>query len=783
MEVYKAKIRIEKLRGEIERHQELYHVFDAPEISDAAYDSLMEELLALEREFPEFDSPTSPSKRVGGAPLSEFVKVRHDVEQRSFDDAFDFGEMKKWEERNGKMLEKSGIDARDIVYDCELKIDGLKIVLTYERGVLVRAATRGDGVVGEDVTENIRTVRSVPLRLSEPIDGIFGGEIWLSKKELSRINAERKKDGQPLFANTRNAAAGSIRQLDSKVTAKRKLDSFVYDVEKMTNDKLQMTSDGGRMTNEEPVRNASHNDAGGLRTTNSGTHASHTQTGELELLKQLGFKVNPEFRLCKNLQEVEKYYEEWGKKRADLEYEIDGIVVKIESLKWQETLGATGKAPRWGIAYKFPAEEVSTVVESIEVQVGRTGALTPVAHVRPVRVAGSTVSRATLHNEDEIHRLDVRVGDTVILRKAGDVIPEIVRILPNFRTGKEKIFHMPKTCPACGSPVSRRSIGLHGRTPSPHPAPFRVRKGAGSSPRAGEQESLSAAHYCANPDCAAAEKEKIIHAVGRKGFDIAGFGEKVSAQLFEEGLVSDISDIFELKEGDLSPLSRFAEKSAEKLVSAIRKSRKISFPKFLFALGIRHVGEEGAFLITKTINSEQLTINKEQGMKREQKELGINPSVDGKELGVGVKHGNIKNIADIIRVFPEISAEEWASIKGIGEKAGESLAKWFGDAKNIERLRKMERLGVEVVFEKQETLSPSSMIAGKTFVLTGELVRFTRDEAKDMIRKKGGDVSSSVSKKTDFVVAGEHPGSKIEKAKELGVRVLNEEKFVEMMEG
>lgn len=736
MDLKETKDRVEKLRRELERHRKLYHSLDAPEIADAAYDSLMEELLSLERQFPQFDSPSSPSKRVGGAPLAVFVKVRHEVEQRSFDDAFDASEMRTWEERNDKILEKSGADNQEYSYDCELKIDGLKIVLTYEQGVLTRAATRGDGMIGEDVTANIRTIASVPLRLAEPIDIVVGGEVWLSKKELARINAERERDGLPRFANTRNAAAGSIRQLDSTVVAKRRLDSFVYDIEKISNPPV-----GGQFSISRNIPKA--------------------QTGELELLRQLGFKVNPEFRVCKNLEEVERYYEEWGKKRVHLEYEIDGIVVKIESLELQETLGATGKAPRWGIAYKFPAEEVTTLVESIAVQVGRTGALTPVAHLSPVQVAGSTVSRATLHNEDEIRRLDVRVGDTVILRKAGDVIPEIVRVLENFRTGKEKEFHMPKMCPACGSPVSRIPIGQeklkmkndHAYGQAGKKIDIQTSRVESREQRAG---TMSAAHYCTNSKCSATEREKIIHAVGRKGFDIAGFGEKIVEQLFEEGLVSDMSDIFELKEGDLLPLDRFAEKSAEKLVVAIEKSRKIAFPKFLFALGIRHVGEENAFLITKTISNDQSSI-------------------------FNFQHSRIQNLTDIIRVFPMVSAEEWVSVKGIGEKVGESLASWFGDAKNLDRLRKMERLGVEVTFEKVQATPELSPIAGRTFVLTGELSRFTRDEAKDMIRKKGGDVSSSVSKKTNFVVAGESPGSKLDKAKDLGVKVLNEEEFAEMM--
>ena len=716
-----AKDRIEKLRSEIHRHQRLYHALDAPEISDAAYDSLVAELVDLEEKFPEFDSPESPSRRVGSAPIDAFSKVRHEVEQRSFDDAFDPADMRKWEERNRKLLEKSEFASESVLYDCELKIDGLKIVLTYEKGSLVRAATRGDGLVGEDVTHNIRTISSIPLRLDFLVDAILGGEVWLPKKELDRINAERADEGQPLFANTRNAAAGSLRQLDSRVTAGRKLSSFMYDIQRIGN----IPEEFG-----------------------TGAVGAKTQTEELALLKRLGFRVNPESRICRNLDDVEAYYREWSGRRNELDYEIDGVVVKIESLRQQDLLGATGKAPRWGIAYKFPAEEVSTVVESISVQVGRTGALTPVAHLRPVHVAGSTVSRATLHNEDEIRRLDIRMGDTVIIRKAGDVIPEVVRVLENFRTGGEREFHMPKCCPSCGASVSRVALGRSGKNPS---------------------EVQSAAHYCTNPNCAATEKERIIHAVGRKGFDIAGFGEKVSEQLFEAGIVADIFDVFELEEGDLEPLERFAEKSARNLAEAIRKSRIVPFPKFLFALGIRHIGEETAFLIGRSLTNGELSekISEEMTMSKK-----MNPAVRAR-----VEH---LTLSDIIRIFPKISAEEWASVKGIGEKAGSSLSEWFGNDRNKIGLEKMERLGVRVVFDEEPVVSASasSLVFGKTFVLTGELERFTRDEAKDMIRKKGGNVASSVSKNTDFLLVGANPGSKLEKARDLGVRVLDERDFL-----
>lgn len=750
--------KLTRLRKEIMRHQHQYHALDAPEISDAAYDSLMTELLALEATHPEFDDPASPSKRVGGKPLSAFQKVRHVVAQLSFDDAFDSDELKKWDERNRRMLEKLKAVPKTFSYDCELKIDGLKIVLTYEMGILKQAATRGDGTVGEDVTENIRTIRSIPLSLTEPIDIVVSGEAWLPKEELSRINGERVAAELPKFANTRNAAAGSIRQLDSKVTASRRLDSFIYSIET-----LEVGS--GKLDSH-----ASHSSS-----LTSSPSRPTSQTESLVLLKKLGFQVNPHFQECRSLENIEQYYTEWSKRRAELPYDLDGIVVKINSLEVQSVLGVTGKSPRWGIAYKFPAEEVSTVVEGIHVQVGRTGVLTPVAHLSPVRVAGSTVSRATLHNEDEIRRLDIRIGDTVILRKAGDVIPEIVRVMDSLRNGKEKVFHMPKKCPVCGSLIERRNIGV---------------MKADSSHQVGDQGILSAAHYCSNPSCYAAEREQVIHFVSRKGFDIEGLGEKIVMQLIDEGLIENAADIFALTEGDLKPLERFAEKSASKLIEAIHTSKIIAFPKFLFALGIRHVGEETAYLIAKVlqvndqeiirqlankrqtgstepgiINKKQLTTNKEQGT--------------GDDLGKLL--GRVRSLDDVIHVFPAVSADEWASIKGIGEKAGESLSVWFGNKGNIDRLKKMQKLGVKITFESSPLTEAELLFAGKTFVLTGELSRFTRDEAKDMIRKKGGSVSSSVSQKTDYVVAGKDPGSKLEKAESLGVKVLDEAGFVGMI--
>lgn len=703
MDKTEAKNRIEKLRAEVERHRQLYHMNDAPEISDEAYDSLFHELLALEAEYPEFASKMSPTVRVGGAPLEKFQKVRHASRQWSFDDVFDFSELTAWGERNIRLLEKaqagSGEALRtDSGYVCELKIDGLKIVLTYERGELVLGATRGDGEIGEEVTANLRTIRSIPLRLTEPVDITVVGEAWLAHAELERINRERTGAGEPPFANVRNAAAGSIRQLDSKVTAKRNLESFIYDI-----DRLKIQDTRYRIQGKE------------------GEGMPGTQFEELRLLEKLGFRVNKEYRLCKTLDEVQKYYEEWIEKRHELPYALDGIVIKVNGRTEQEALGYTGKSPRFGIAYKFPAEEATTVVSDITVQVGRTGVLTPVAHLRPVRIAGSLVSRATLHNQDEIVRLGLRIGDTAVIRKAGDVIPEVVSVVANLRTGNEREFRMPERCPACGGPVRRLAIG-------------------------GKEGAESAALYCINPTCFAVEQEKIIHAVGRKGFDIEGLGEKVVAQLIDEGLVADLSDIFELTEGDLVPLERFAEKKAAKSIAGIQNAKRVPLEKFIFALGIRHVGEESSRLVAR------LAAQK-----------------------------NIRDLDDLIATFPRVTHEEWMAADGFGEKSAESLKQWFSDASHVAMLRKMKASGVEITVPAASEGEREGVFSGKTVVVTGGLRRFTRDEAEDMIRRGGGRAASSVSAKTDFVVAGAKAGSKLGRARELGVRVLNEEEFLDMI--
>lgn len=704
----KAVNRIEKLRKEINIHRYLYHVKDAPQIADEVYDSLFKELEELEENFPELIVSTSPTQRVGAEPLKKFKKIVHKEKQWSFDDVFGFDELFAWEEKIKRMIEKSKLqvtsyDLQNLEYVCELKIDGLKMILEYEKGVFVRGATRGDGKIGEDITHNLRTINSIPLELNEKIDGIFVGECWLGKGELERINRERKEKNLAVFANTRNAAAGTVRQLDSKIAAERKLDSFVYSVDFLETGKISSQSD------------------------------------ELEKLMDLGFKVNENFAICKDIKEIQNFYEKYSKIRNTLEYELDGIVIKVNSKEIQKTLGYTGKSPRWGVAYKFPAEKVTTVVEDIVLQVGRTGALTPVAHLSPVRVAGSTVSRATLHNEDEIRRLDVKIGDTVVIQKAGDIIPEVIEVILNLRNGTEKTFSMPKNCPICGGAVERKVIGNQSSVTCKEEKKNQLQVTGYKLP------DLSAAHYCTNPKCFAIEKENIIHFVSKKGFNIDGLGEKIVEQLMSEGIISTMADIFELKKGDLEPLERFAEKSADNLIDAIEASRKISFEKFLYSLGIRHVGEETAILISKNIKE-----------------------VAGEE---------IQNLGDFINSFSKLSRENWINIKGLGEKAVNSIFEWFSEENNIEHLEKMIKAGVEVKFEKDSEKIESSELSGKTFVLTGELSSFTRDEAKDIIRRKGGEISSSVSKKTSYIVVGENPGSKYEKAKSLGVEILDEEDF------
>jgi len=687
----KIKKRVENLRKIIEKHNYLYYVMDTPEIEDTAYDSLVLELQKLEKEYPSLKTETSPTQRVGGEPLKEFKKVRHRVPQWSFNDAFSQEDIKDFDERVRNFLRKSSHFAKasrdeDIHphYTCELKIDGLKIVLSYKKGELIMAATRGDGVVGEDVTNNIKTIVSIPLKLLKPIDIIVEGEVWLGKNNFEKINKERKKKEEILFANPRNAAAGTLRQLDPKIVAERKLDSFIYDL---------------AQSKETP----------------------DSQIEELQYLQTLGFKVNKNFKLCQDIEEVIGYWKSWhlptgqagGRQEAKKDkedYLIDGVVVKINETKYQNLLGYTGKAPRFAIAFKFPAEQVTTVVLDIVLQVGRTGVLTPVAHLRPVLVAGSTVSRATLHNEDEIKRLDVRIGDTVILQKAGDIIPDIVSVVKDMRTGKEKQFIWPMKVADCG--------------------------GDGST----ERMTGEAAWRCKNKNSFIQKKRKFYHFAGKQAFDIDGLGPKIIGALLDAELISGYDDVFTLKKGDLLALPRFAEKSVDNLLNSIEKAKNVNLPRLIISLSISNVGEETAYLLSNEFES--------------------------------------------IERLKEAKIERLEKIEGIGPIVARSIIDWFKSKENIKQLGKLLRY---ISITREAQVSPStgsgqkSKIFGKTFVLTGTLPSMSRDEAKEKIRSLGGNISSSISKETDFVVAGESPGSKYKKALELGVRVLDGQEFKKLI--
>jgi len=664
--------RVEKLKAVINHHRYLYHVKDKQEMSDAALDSLKHELYQLEQKYPELTSADSPTQRVGGTPLDKFEKIKHVVPQWSFEDAFSADEIREFDAKVKRMLEKSlrgGVSQSvpdKLQYTCELKIDGFKIVLTYEKGILQSAATRGDGKVGENVTKNAKTIESIPLKLEKEVDIVVEGEIWMGRKDFEKLNKQREKDGQPLYANPRNVAAGSIRQLDPKIAASRKLDCFCYDL------------------------------------TKANFGLSKTQLEELELLKSLGFKVNPYFKLCNGVEEVVKFWEGWYDKKDKTDYWVDGVVVKLNDTKWQEKLGYTGKAPRFAIALKFPAEQTTTVVEDIGIQVGRTGVLTPVAHLKPVLIAGSTVSRATLHNKEEIERLGVRIGDTVIIHKAGDIIPNVVEVLKDFRTGKEKKFKMPEQCPICGSNV--------------------------------KQDEGSPLVRCSNKKCAVQHRRALHYFVSKNAFDIDGLGPKVIDALIDNGLVQDASDLFDLKEGDVEPLERFAEKSAENLIKAINDRRKISFERFLIALGILHVGERTA--------------------------------------------QDLVNVFATLEDLQKANLEELEEIENIGGIVAKSVFDWFRNEDNKKFLNKLLNR-VEIIYEKKKK---GTKLAGKKFVLTGTLETMSRDQAKEKIENLGGYVVGTVSAKTDFVVAGENPGLKYDSAQKLGVKIVGEKEFLGMVE-
>jgi len=691
--------RLEKLKAAIEKYRYEYHVLDRAGISEAALDSLKHELVEIETKYPELVTPDSPSQRVAGQPLPEFKKVTHKVPQWSFNDAFSPEEMVEFDARTKRFL-KGGSGAAGTIptYTAEHKIDGLKIVVEYRGGLLFQAATRGDGKVGEDVTENVRTIESMPLKLTRPVDIIVEGEVWMPKSQLAVLNKARLKAGEEPFANPRNVAAGSIRQLDPKIAASRKLNSFIYYIAKFDAAK------------------------------NVGVDAKKlsTQHGSLEFLRELGFKVNPYFKHCKNIEEVVAYWREWQKKMPKQDYLADGVVVKVDELDLQEALGYTGKAPRWGIAFKFPAEQVTTVLEDIVFQVGRTGVVTPVAHLKPVSVAGSTVSRATLHNEDEIKRLDVRIGDTVILQKAGDVIPDIVSVVLELRPKNSKPFVWPTHVAACAidgagaDGVSDADAGRIERVPG------------------------EAAWRCVSRNSYAQVKRRFYHFVSKHCFDIDGLGPKIIDVLLDQNLISTFDDIFTLKRGDLLALPRFAEKSVDNLLASVEKARFVTLPRFLAGLSIPQVGEETAFDIARHF-------------------------------------GTIEKIG-------EAKFEEIETIYGVGPVVARAVFDWFRVSANKKLVANLLK---EVKIEKMlaavtagagaSAAKQNEKITGKTFVFTGTMPTLERIAAEEMVRNLGGNASSSVSKKTDYLVAGENAGSKLTKAESLGVKIIDEAEFLKLI--
>ncbi|MBT5337680.1 NAD-dependent DNA ligase LigA [Candidatus Falkowbacteria bacterium] len=672
------KIRLEKLKDQLRETDHAYYTLDEPVMSDAARDSLKDEIEKIEIQFPDLVTSDSPTQRIGGRALGKFKKVQHEIKKFSLDDVFVYDEVREFDARVKRFLKLKADE--QIEYICELKIDGLNMSFHYEKGVFKRAVTRGDGIFGEDVTHTVKTIKSLPLKLREPVDIEVGAEVFMPTKSFERLNSKTSETSKN-FANPRNAAAGTVRQLDPKVAADRDLDIFCWAVYSL------------KHKNTESTENT----------------IIKTQSQMLELMQKLGFKINLEYKTFQGIEAAIKFCESWHDKREKLKYEIDGIAIKVNRLDWQIRLGRASKYVRWATAYKFPAEEATSVVEDIVWQVGRTGALTPVAHLKPVLVAGSTVSRATLHNIDELNRKDVRIGDTVILRKAGDIIPEIIKPLLKLRSGKEKKVKAPTNCPICHSEVERKE---------------------------GE-----AAIRCTNSKCFAQDKERLTHFVSRKGFDIDGFGTKIVEQLMSEGMITSLSDIFELKSGDLQTLERFAEKSADNLIQAIENSKSISLEKLIFALGVRHIGEETASLLANEFSA--------------------------------------RTIVDFIEKIKKAKLENLAEIEGIGQKVAQAVYDYFHQAENFQQLERLQELGV--VITRRETPRAVPGLSGKTFVLTGGLEGLSREEAKTLIKAAGGKVSSSVSSRTDYVVAGEDPGSKLKKAQELKIDILNENKFLKLV--
>ena len=684
-----AKKRIEKLRIEIARLREAYHIKDDPSVSDDIYDSLSRELKVILKEYPEFIDPNAPENRVGGKALNKFVKVHHVKRMLSLNDAFSCDELYEWETRIKKLLPVG----KKFTYFCEVKFDGLAVSLIYKKGIFIRGTTRGDGFIGEDITENLRTIDSIPLALKDiSIEHVeVRGEALLSKDIFKKLNKTNIREGKNLFANTRNAAAGSLRQLDPKLSASRRLDFIAYDI-----------------MNPQPI-------------THNPQPVTHSE--KHELLRKVGFNVDKNEAKCENLKEVIDFIKKFEKIRPSFPFGTDGIVVSVDELELQEILGVVGKAPRYIVAFKYPAERATTIIKDIKIQVGRTGVLTPLAVFEATLVAGSTISKATLHNMDQIERLDVRIGDTVVIQKAGDVIPEVVEVLKNLRSGKERKFVMLKNCPVCGGEVEKRGIG--GK-----------RLDLKSSQRSDLRESiLSTACYCSNPKCSAKNERGMDHFVS--AFEIYEIGPKVIRRFKDEGLITDAADLFALTKEDINILKRFGEKSAENIIASIESHKKVPLWRFIYALGILHVGEQTARdLADHFCNLGKLIFSARQDLAE----------IDG--------------------------------IENIGPAVSKSLIEYFADKNNINFINKLKANGVALISpDKKE----KGKFVDKTFVLTGTMASMSRKIAKERILALGGKVAGSVSTNTSFVVAGEDAGSKLTNAKKLGIQVLSEEEFLKML--
>ncbi len=655
----------EKLREEIEYHNYRYYILDQPEISDAQYDRLMRELEKLEELYPELRSPNSPTQRVGAPLLEAFEIVRHTLPMLSLANAFDEIEVRDFDKRVKKFLGTTS----DITYVVEPKLDGLAVELVYEKGLFIVGSTRGDGVNGENITQNLRTIKTVPLHLlrrelAPPERLEVRGEIIMQLNKFRDLNRKRGETGETLFANPRNAAAGSVRQLDSKITAQRPLEIYCYGVGEVRG------------------------------------HPFKTQWEILRTFPKWGLRTNPNIRQCSNIDEVLEYHREMDEKRESLPYEIDGIVIKVDRLDLQARLGEIARSPRWAQAFKFKPKQETTKILNIVPQVGRTGALTPVAVMEPVNVGGVEVSRATLHNQDEIDKKDIRINDIVIIQRAGDVIPEVVQVVTSKRTGAEKRFVMPSKCPVCGADVVKEE----------------------------------AIHRCIGLDCPAQLKGRLRHFASKRAMDIDGLGVKLIDQLVDKGLLKDVADIYYLKKEDLVALERMADKSAQNIIDAIEKSKVKPLSKFLYALGIRHVGETTAEDLADHF-----------------------PQLDD---------------------FSRLSEEDLMEVEGIGPEVAASVHQFFSDKKNKESIGRLKKAGVQVIEQKAKE---KGKLAGKIFVFTGTLKTYGRDEARSLVESKGAKTASSVSKKVDYVVVGEDPGSKFDKAKELGIKTLTEEEFKELI--